>query len=471
MLITITNKTEPATNLGYLLHKNPAKVHRVELSFGDAYIFYSAATEQSCTVCLLVDVDPLSMVQGRGDLGYIEAPYVNDRPYVASSLLTTALHKAFGTALSGRCKERPELVEQALDLTITLPVMITRGGYQMLTRLFGPLGYILDVKSAKSDEGQSHSHHASPQSVTMHTIAPIREVLSHLSLLIPVADHQNHRWLEAFDAEVMLRRAQNWLPQHPEARLIIRRALKHQRHLYKSVMAKYPDIGTGPDSYGGIWDDEDFDQAADHPESLNQQRFDAIGQATLEIGGKTVVDLGCGNGKLIAQLTANPNITKLVGMDASVECVSRAKDRLSKAKISPHQLSKVSFKQGSLFYDDPELSCFDTALLIEVIEHLEVDRLPTLERLLFGRANHSAIIVTTPNREYNALYAGLGEGDLRHSDHRFEWSRGEFHKWVSSMSATYDYSAEIRDIGLVDPSRGAPTQMAIFRKNRSETTK
>src|SRR5438876_6673429 len=109
MLLTITNTHQPATDLGYLLHKNPARLHTFELSFGKAHVFYPEASDERCTAALLLDIDPVGLVRGRrgpGSEGLEQ--YVNDRPYVASSFLSVALSQIFGTALSGRSKERPE---------------------------------------------------------------------------------------------------------------------------------------------------------------------------------------------------------------------------------------------------------------------------------------------------------------------------------------------------------------------------
>src|SRR5215467_10107651 len=49
MLLTITNTKPPATDMGYLLHKNPSRVQLFELSFGRAHVFYPEATSNRCT--------------------------------------------------------------------------------------------------------------------------------------------------------------------------------------------------------------------------------------------------------------------------------------------------------------------------------------------------------------------------------------------------------------------------------------
>src|ERR1041384_8564188 len=144
MLLTITNTTPPATELGYLLHKNPARLHSFELSFGKAHVFYPEASNERCTAALLLDVDPVGLVRRRrgpaGEGGTLEQ-YVNDRPYVASSFLSVAISQVFGSALAGRSKDRPELAEMALPLEARISVLPCRGGDGFLRKLFEPLGY------------------------------------------------------------------------------------------------------------------------------------------------------------------------------------------------------------------------------------------------------------------------------------------------------------------------------------------
>jgi len=144
MLLTLTTTHERATDLGYLLHKNPARVQVEELSFGKAYVFYPEAEEQRCTVAILLEVDPVALVRGRrgpaGEAGQLQQ-YVNDRPYAANSFLSVAIGRMFATALSGRSKERQALAETTMPFAARLPVIAARGGEDLVHRLFEPLGY------------------------------------------------------------------------------------------------------------------------------------------------------------------------------------------------------------------------------------------------------------------------------------------------------------------------------------------
>jgi 3' terminal RNA ribose 2'-O-methyltransferase Hen1 len=142
MLLTVTTTHRPATDLGYLLHKNPARCQSFPLSFGSAHVFYPEANENRCTAALLLDVDPVAMVRGRGGVSQrVLAQYVNDRPYVASSLMSVAIAQVLGPALDGRSKQRPELAGTPIPLVASLEVLPCRGGETFLQDVFGPLGY------------------------------------------------------------------------------------------------------------------------------------------------------------------------------------------------------------------------------------------------------------------------------------------------------------------------------------------
>ena len=153
MLLTITSTARPATDLGYLLHKNPAAIRTVELSWGHASVFYPEATDDRCTAALMLDIDPIGLVRrGRGRSSFALADYVNDRPYSASSFMSVAIAKLFGTALTGRSDERPDLAASALPLEARLPVVPCRGGEPLVRRLFEPLGDHVTASAIPLDE-------------------------------------------------------------------------------------------------------------------------------------------------------------------------------------------------------------------------------------------------------------------------------------------------------------------------------
>ncbi|HLO85153.1 MAG TPA: 3' terminal RNA ribose 2'-O-methyltransferase Hen1, partial [Nostocaceae cyanobacterium] len=192
MLLTITTTHSPATELGYLLHKHPDRCHSLSLSFGQAQVFYPEANDERCTVALLLDVDPVKLVRGKG--ATLEQ-YVSDRPYVASSFMSVAIAQVFSTALGGRSKDRPELAQTPLPLVAKLSVLPCRGGEGFLRQLFEPLGYTVHAQGHVLDAEFPDWGNSRYFTVELHHTITLSDLLSHLYVLIPVLDDDKHYWV------------------------------------------------------------------------------------------------------------------------------------------------------------------------------------------------------------------------------------------------------------------------------------
>jgi 3' terminal RNA ribose 2'-O-methyltransferase Hen1 len=472
MLLTINTTHAPATDLGFLLHKNPARAQSFELSFGRAHVFYPEANEQSCTAALLLDVDPVGLVRGRrgpaGDGGALEQ-YVNDRPYVASSFLSVAISQVFGSALAGRSKERPELADTPLPLQARLSALPCRGGEEVLRRLFEPLSYLVTAQRHTLDAQFPAWGDSLYFTVELRGTLRLRELLTHLYVLVPVLDADKHYWIGDDEVEKLLRHGDVWLSAHPEREMIVRRYLKNRPHLTRQALERLLEE-----------DNRDADETeASHAQeeavleekiSLNQQRINAVIAALKECDARRVVDLGCGEGRLLKAMFEDRHFTELLGVDVSYRSLEIAQDCLKLDRLPDHRKSRIRLIQGSLTYRDQRLSGFDAATVVEVIEHLDPPRLAALERVVFEFAQPQTIIISTPNAEYNAKFENLPAGKLRHRDHRFEWTRAEFQAWAEGVAARFGYRARFVAVGPVDESLGAPTQMAVFAKQRKTET-
>jgi 3' terminal RNA ribose 2'-O-methyltransferase Hen1 len=197
-------------------------------------------------------------------------------------------------------------------------------------------------------------------------------------------------------------------------------------------------------------------------QGLHEQRLAAVLAAVREAGAHSLVDLGCGEGRLLALALQERSLTRIFGMDVSSVALARARRRLHYDTLPPAQRARLELAQGSLLYRDTRLEGFDTAALVEVIEHLDPPRLEALERVVFAHARPRRVVVTTPNREYNIHWAAVGETRLRHGDHRFEWTRAECAAWAERIAAAHGYRATRQDLGPTDPDLGAPSQLVIF---------
>jgi len=460
MLLTLTLTRAPATDLGYLLHKHPERVQEFELPFGAAHVFYPEVGDERCTAALMLDVDPVGLIRRGVRFARLDQ-YVNDRPYVVSSFMSVALARVFSTALAGRCNARPELPDEALPLEARLAVLPVTGGETILRRLFEPLGYELDAVQHPLDEqfpewGPSRYH-------TLHLRATVRlrDLLTHLYVLIPVLDAQKHYWVGAAEVEKLLGRGEGWLAAHPARELIVNRYLAYQRPLARAALEQLlADEEPAVDEDAPAREAEE--EAVEEPLRLHEKRHGAVVAVLRASGARRVLDLGCGSGKLLGALLDEPAFERLVGVDVSYAALEIAQRRLRLDRLPPRQRERIELFQTALTYRDQRLAGFDAAAAVEVIEHLDEPRLRGFERVVFGEARPRTVVVTTPNREYNVRFEGLPAGQLRHRDHRFEWTRVELEAWAGRVAADHGYRVRFLPIGPEDPELGAPTQMAVF---------
>ena len=431
------------------------------LSFGTGYVFYPEASEECCTAALLIEIDPVALVRGRGPAGeggQLEQ-YVNDRPYAANSFLSVAMGRMFTTAMSGRSKERQELADTAIPLIAHLPVIAARGGEDLVRRLFEPLGYTVELQGSRLDEKFPEWGESPYVALTLSATVRLQDLLTHLYVLIPVLDNEKHYWVAQDEIEKLLRRGEGWLPQHPEKDLIVSRYLKRQRHLTREALSRL----LADDSVGVETDDVPVEaEATESTASLHTQRLQTVFSVIKGTRAKRVLDLGCGEGKLLRLLLADKQFESIVGMDVSWRALETAKDRLRLDELPERQRSRIELIQGSLTYRDQRLSGFEAAAIVEVIEHLDAARLATFERIVFEFARPKHVVLTTPNAEYNAVFETLPAGEFRHGDHRFEWKRPEFERWASGVAERFGYEVRFEPVGPQDAERGAPSQMAIF---------
>ncbi|MFF9160022.1 3' terminal RNA ribose 2'-O-methyltransferase Hen1 [Streptomyces longwoodensis] len=474
LTISTTGTPErPATDLGFLLHKHPDRAQAFSTSYGRAHVLYPEADPQHCTAALLLEVDPVALVRrGRGknrggapDAAL--AQYVNDRPYAASSLLAVALSAVFSSAMRGVCAARPERAAEPLPLRIEVPALPARGGPALVRRLFEPLGWTVAAEPVPLDTefpewGDSRYVRLVLESAELTLSAALR----HLYVLLPVLDDAKHYWVAPDEVDKLLRAGEGWLPGHPEQKLITSRYLSRRCSLTRQANERLELVRLAETDDSEV---EEIDNAVgedteteEKPTPLAVLRREAILTALTESGAARVLDLGCGQGQLVQELLRDVRFTEVVGMDVSVRALTIAARRLKLDRMGERQAARVRLLQGSLAYTDNRLKGYDAAVLSEVVEHLDLPRLPALEYAVFGHARPRTVIVTTPNVEYNVRWESLPAGHVRHGDHRFEWTRAEFRAWAGAVAERHGYDVEFRPVGPDDPEVGPPTQLAVF---------
>jgi 3' terminal RNA ribose 2'-O-methyltransferase Hen1 len=469
MLLTISTTHQPATDLGFLLHKHPNKVQTFEITAGKAHVFYPEATENQCTATLLLEIDAIDLVRNLKVPGgaMMLTHYVNDRPYVASSFMSVAISKVFSSALNGNCQQKPELVSVKMPLEAQISVLKVKGGERLIEQIFAPLGYTVEVQRHPLDEQFKDWGNSAYYSIKLRNTLTVKDLLNHLYVLLPVFDTEKHYWVSPNEIEVLLKKGEGWLAQHPEKELITKRFLKNLGRLTRIALAKLAEVGDDVEDSELIDNEEDTLPKAIREKriSLHQQRLNAVLEDLKKSGAKSVLDLGCGEGKLLKMLLKERQFEKILGMDVSFRSLQIAKENLYFEEMSPKQKSRIQLLQGSLLYRDKRLAGYEALVLVEVIEHIEPERLDALARVVFEFAQAETIILTTPNAEYNVKYESLTADTYRHDDHRFEWTRTEFETWASTQAEKYGYSVRFSGIGEWDEQVGAPSQMGVFGRN------
>jgi 3' terminal RNA ribose 2'-O-methyltransferase Hen1 len=279
-----------------------------------------------------------------------------------------------------------------------------------------------------------------------------------------VFDNAKHYWIGNDEMEKLLAKGEGWLAGHPEKDEIARRYLKFQPSLFREALAR---LIPEEQLLAATEDERPADKSEtvlETPLRLNDQRLGSVMAALRASGAKRVLDLGCGEGKLIRELLKEKQFERIVGLDVSVQALQRAVQRLGFERMPSMQRERMELIHGSLIYRDKRLEGFDAAAVVEVIEHLDPPRLSAFERVLFEFAKPRTVVLTTPNREYNVKWETLAAGKFRHPDHRFEWTRQEFQDWANGIAERFGYRVGVAAVGPDDEKFGAPTQMAIFRR-------
>jgi len=372
--------------------------------------------------------------------------------------------RIFGTALAGNCQKRPELVDRTWPLEIIIEVVRSRGGADILHKLFEPVGYRVHAAPVPLDEKFPEWGGSPYFRLILHRDVTVHDALSHLYVLLPVLDDHKHYYVGDAEVEKLLRHGEGWLGKHPERELIVSRYLKRKSSLMDQAFAQLLDEESAAveavesQTERGALAEKDLER----PMTLHTQRLNLVATRLKELEARSILDLGCGEGKLLRRLLADRAFERIVGMDVSHRALEIAAARLRLERLPERQRKRIHLMQGSLLYRDKRLSGFDAAALVEVIEHLDGPRLSALERVLFEFARPRHVVITTPNREYNVLFPTLPVGKMRHTDHRFEWTRAEFSQWAEATASRFSYEVRLEPVGPVDPQHGAPSQMAIF---------
>ena len=461
MLFSLSTTHRPATDLGYLLAKRPGRTQSFDVGFGAVHITWPEATDERATMAMLLDIDPIGLVRGKagqhqdGPL----AAYVNDRPYVSSSFFSVALSKVLSSAMNGNCRDRAQLVEVAIPLTAELHVVSCKGGAHLIEQMFGPLDFQIEATRLPRDSEHPEWGESSLYTLKLSATKTLSTFLRQLYVLLPVLDDAKHYWVGENEVQKLLDKGEGWLEGHPRKALITKRYLKHRRGLANQALRQLVDEKAEPleDIQRDVGE-----RAHEKPLKLNEVRLKAVVELLTQTGARRVLDLGCGEGKLVERLLKVPQFNEIVGVEVSARALEVAERRMDRHNVPLNWQHRHKLIHGSLTYRDSRLDGYDAAAVVEVIEHIDEERLDAFAAALFGGARPRVVVLTTPNVSYNELFESLSAGKMRHSDHRFEWTRAQFQDWCVWVCEKYGYTATFHPIGPVHETLGAPTQMGVL---------
>ena len=309
---------------------------------------------------------------------------VRQRPALRGLVVYERGHCAGAWPGAGRAiKGAPELAQTPIPLVATIEVLPCRGGEDFLHEVFDPLGYEIQATRYPLDETFPDWGPSPYYSVTLSKTTTLSELLTHLYVLIPVFDNFKHYYVGYEELEKLLKQGEGWLASHPKREAIVRRYLKHRPSLARQAIERLVEQDDQPAEDFVEARAESREESLEKSISLNEERLSAVAAALKASGAKRVLDLGCGEGRLLRELLKEKQFEEIVGMDVSIRSLEIAADRLRMDDLPPRQRERIRLLHGSLMYRDKRLSGFDAAAIVEVIEHLDPPRLAAFERVVF----------------------------------------------------------------------------------------
>jgi 3' terminal RNA ribose 2'-O-methyltransferase Hen1 len=430
--------------VSYLIAKNPNNLYERDEKGFKVRLVYPIFNKDEVQFVIYVKPDPVDLVRNSSDL-YDITHYINDREFAVSSLFITTIRKALGTALNGKPDEEYlKWVDHPFEMELSFGPVATDLYDEEIADMFEPIGYQVEIERGVSTIREI----SSARFVTLSGSQSVQNALKHVSILIPVIDNYKHYFLDEREIEKLDRYGEGWLENHPMKQLIVKRALRFNALISQS---KY-------------YEKKQHIRMQDQSPKvrLNDLRYEYILNYIKTLPYKeTIVDLGAGEGRLSVQMGFVEGVKEILSIEPSnksrLQAIARFEQVIPKeGYVQPQSLP------GSLFYFDSRLQNKDIIILCEVIEHIHEDRLPKIFDTILNDYRPKTLIVTTPNQEYNVLYEM--DEEMRHDDHRFEWTREEFAQNVEKWSQKYPYLVSIQGIGEEHPTYGHPTQMATFRR-------
>ncbi|MGW8957419.1 3' terminal RNA ribose 2'-O-methyltransferase Hen1 [Paenibacillus sp. NPDC055715] len=483
MHITLKATGTNAGMISHLLAKNPYNTYDRTEKGVRVRMVYTIFTEEEAEIVIQASPDSIDLVKNSPD-SYDITQYINDREFVTSSLFCSYIRSALGTALNGKPKEEyAEWVNHPFALELSFGPIASDLPDSVMEGLFAPLGYQMVMERGEADYSFQLKNRSTVRYITLSGCQTVQHALRQLFLMIPILDNYKHYYISEDEFDKLKRYGEGWLEEHPLRELIIRRTLRFanliEQFEQQVAVEPHPKGQSGraekhaaPDQKHKQAHDQQQEQSQEEvkPEPvvrLNELRYQAIMNVIRKLPRRQkIVDFGSGEGKLSARMARMTGVEEIWAVEPSAQAQVRAMERFAKLERHADAISPTPVT-GSLFYYDELLRGKDVMILCEVIEHVDEHRLNRVMETIVTEYQPGVLIVTTPNLEYNEVY-NMDQQELRHGDHRFEWSRTEFQERCEQWIKEAPYSLSLEGVGEEVVGFGQPTQMAIFTRRKGQ---
>lgn len=410
------------------------------------HFVYKKYTPNEVEVLLFSMVDSLSFSKEFNG-------YVNEKEYLVTSVFQGVITDVLRTALT----KEGEGFDNIYDLTYKIGPFKPKLSEENLKLLFTSLGFEVEIEDV-NEEISFKSNRQDIVFLNLRKKDTVRESLRQIFVLISAIDNFKHFKPKENDMQRFKKYTANWIEDHPLSKMIVDRYLSYSTYskdLINEIQEKKKDEAVVEISEAQL-------EARGYGENglnLNDLRLQKMKEAVLKCNPIKVLDFGCGEGNLL-ELLSEENF-EVIGVDSSEKAINRAYVKMKKKGKLYNMGGNTTVLQSSLYYKDSRFKDVDTVVLCEVIEHIELERVPqVIDNIMF--LNPKNFIVSTPNKDFNKFFKDL-KGELRYYDHRFEFTYKEFEDFCRWVKDNYGYSFTIESFGKeIEGIR--PTVMATFIK-------
>lgn len=410
------------------------------------HFVYKKYTPNEVEVLLFSMVDSLSFSKEF-------AGYVNEKEYLVTSVFQGVISDVLRTALT----KEGEGFDSVYDLTYEIGPFKPNLSEENLKLLFTSLDFDIEIRNV-NEPVSFKTNRREIVFLNLKKKSTIRESLRQIFVLISAIDNFKHFKPKENDIQRFKKYTTGWIEEHPLNKMIVDRYLSYSSYskdLINEIQEKKKDETVKEISEAQL-------EARGYGEnglSLNNLRLQKMKEAVLKCNPSKVLDFGCGEGNLLELLSDED--FEVTGVDSSEKAINRAYVKMKKKGKLHSMGGNTTVLQSSLYYKDSRFKDFDTVVLCEVIEHIELERVPqVIDNIMF--LNPKNFIVSTPNKDFNKFFKEL-KGELRYYDHRFEFTYKEFEDFCNWIKDSYGYKFTIESFGKeIEGIR--PTVMATFVK-------